>query len=57
MIPLTLASPFWAPLAFSIMFGLAFSLLLTLVLIPILYYRWPGKAVRERYRALGMETP
>jgi multidrug efflux pump len=52
MIPLALASPFWAPLAFSIMFGLAFSLLLTLVLIPILYHRWPGKAVREHYAKL-----
>ena len=49
MLPLAFASPFWGPLAFSIMFGLAFSLLLTLVLIPMLYYRWPGKAVRERY--------
>lgn len=49
MIPLTLASPFWAPLAFAIMFGLAFSLLLTLVLIPVLYYRWPGKAIRAKY--------
>ncbi len=44
MIPLTLASPFWAPLAFAIMAGLAFSLLLTLLLIPMLYYRWPGKS-------------
>jgi hypothetical protein len=43
MVPLTLASAFWAPLAFSIMAGLAFSLLLTLMLIPMLYYRWPGK--------------
>lgn len=49
MVPLAAASPFWAPLAFAIMFGLAFSLLLTLVLIPILYYRWPGKAVRARF--------
>jgi multidrug efflux pump len=49
MIPLTFADPFWAPLAFAIMFGLAFSLILTLVLIPILYYRWPGKAVRKHY--------
>ncbi len=49
MIPLTLVSPFWAPLAFSIMFGLAFSLLLTLLLIPMLYYRWPGKRVREQF--------
>ncbi len=49
MIPLTLASPFWAPLAFAIMAGLAFSLLLTLVLIPMLYYRWPGKKIRAHY--------
>jgi len=49
MIPLVFASAFWAPLAFAIMAGLAFSLLLTLVLIPILYYRWPGKAVLARY--------
>ncbi len=49
MIPLALASPFWAPLAFAIMTGLAFSLLLTLLLIPMLYYRWPGKDIKERY--------
>lgn len=49
MIPLALASAFWAPLAFAIMAGLAFSLLLTLLLIPILYYRWPGSAVRKKY--------
>lgn len=49
MIPLVFASAFWAPLAFAIMAGLAFSLLLTLVLIPILYYRWPGKVVLARY--------
>ncbi len=52
MIPLAAASPFWAPLAIAIMFGLAFSLLLTLVLIPILYYRWPGSAVRKKYASL-----
>lgn len=49
MVPLTLVSPFWAPLAVAIMFGLAFSLLLTLLLIPMLYFRWPGKAVREHH--------
>ncbi len=49
MVPLVFASAFWAPLAFAIMAGLAFSLLLTLVLIPILYHRWPGKAVKARY--------
>jgi len=49
MLPLAVASAFWAPLAFAIMFGLAFSLLLTLVLIPTLYFRWPGKAVKKQF--------
>ena len=49
MIPLAFASSFWAPLAFAIMFGLAFSLLLTLVFIPIVYYRWPGSAVLRKF--------
>lgn len=42
MVPLAGASALWGPLAFAIMFGLAFSMVLTLVLIPILTYRWPG---------------
>ncbi len=49
MIPLSLASALWGPLAFTIMFGLTFAMTLTLVLIPLLYYRWPGKSVRERF--------
>lgn len=56
MIPLAFADPFWAPLAFAIMFGLAFSLLLTLLLIPMLYYRWPGKATRQHYDRLEGEA-
>lgn len=55
MVPLTLASAFWGPLAFAIMFGLAFSLLLTLVLIPVLYYRWPGKEVRAKFSVASLE--
>lgn len=43
MIPLAGASSLWGPLAFAIMFGLAFSMILTLVMIPLLTYRWPGK--------------
>lgn len=43
MIPLSFASSLWGPLAYSIMFGLAWSMILTLVLIPVLYNRWPGK--------------
>jgi len=40
--PLTLASALWAPLAWSIMFGLLFTSVATLILIPILYTRKPG---------------
>ena len=43
VIPLTYASEIWSPLAFSIMFGLAFASMVTLFLVPILYNRWPGK--------------
>jgi multidrug efflux pump subunit AcrB len=42
MLPLAGASALWGPLAFAIMFGLSFSMILTLVMIPILTYRWPG---------------
>ncbi len=48
MIPLTAVSALWGPLAFSIMFGLSFSMVLTLIMIPILYYRWPGKGHANR---------
>lgn len=40
VIPLTYASALWSPLAFALMFGLAFSVIITLVLVPILYRRW-----------------
>ena len=39
MIPLSQISDFWGPLAFSIMFGLAFAMVLTLIMVPALYYR------------------
>ncbi len=39
MIPLELAGGTFAPLAFTVMFGLSFALLLTLVLLPTLFYR------------------
>jgi HAE1 family hydrophobic/amphiphilic exporter-1 len=39
MVPLSRISDFWSPLAFAIMFGLSFAMVLTLVLIPTLYYR------------------
>ncbi len=43
MIPLAFAGDLWAPLAYAVMFGLLFSVLITLVLIPIVYYRKPGQ--------------
>lgn len=43
MIPLTYAGDLWAPLAYAVMFGLVFSVLITLVLIPIIYNRKPGE--------------
>ena len=42
MIPLTMVSALWGPLAFTIMFGLSFAMVLTLIFIPVLFYRWPG---------------
>jgi len=42
MIPLTYVSDLWSPLAWAIIFGLSFSVLITLVLIPIIYLNKPG---------------
>jgi HAE1 family hydrophobic/amphiphilic exporter-1 len=42
MVPLTYAGDLWAPLAYAVMFGLVFSVFITLVLIPIIYSRNPG---------------
>jgi HAE1 family hydrophobic/amphiphilic exporter-1 len=46
MIPLTYAGDLWAPLAYAVMFGLVFSVIITLVLIPVIYLRKPGKVQR-----------
>lgn len=40
IIPLTYASALWSPLAFAIIFGLSFSIMLTLFIVPLIYYRW-----------------
>jgi multidrug efflux pump subunit AcrB len=42
MVPLTYAGDLWSPLAYAVMFGLVFSVVITLVLIPITYNRRPG---------------
>jgi HAE1 family hydrophobic/amphiphilic exporter-1 len=46
MLPLVFVNAMWGPLALTVMFGLSFSLLLTLLFIPIIVYRWPGKGGR-----------
>jgi multidrug efflux pump subunit AcrB len=43
MIPLAASNPTWGPLAFSVMFGLAFAITLTLILVPVLFFRAPHK--------------
>ncbi|MBU6323283.1 MAG: efflux RND transporter permease subunit [Patescibacteria group bacterium] len=48
MIPLSLTNAMWGPLADAIMFGLTFAIVLTLVLVPTLFYR---AQVRDRERA------
>jgi HAE1 family hydrophobic/amphiphilic exporter-1 len=47
MIPLSFTNATWGPLAFSIMFGLTFAIILTLVLVPTLFYRWQLKLARQ----------
>jgi multidrug efflux pump subunit AcrB len=42
MIPLIGSGDIWVPLAYAVMFGLTFSVFITLLLIPILYNRIPG---------------
>ncbi len=42
MLPLALSGGLWGPLAVAIMFGLMFAAVVTLLLVPILYYQKPG---------------
>jgi len=42
MLPLAYAGDIWAPFAYAVMFGLIFSVVITLLLVPILYVRNPG---------------
>ncbi len=47
MIPLARISDFWSPLAYAIMFGLSFAMILTLVLVPTLFYRAEKKKLEQ----------
>jgi HAE1 family hydrophobic/amphiphilic exporter-1 len=42
MVPLSFTNAMWGPLAFAIMFGLSFAIILTLVFVPVLFYRRNG---------------
>lgn len=46
MIPLAASNATWGPLAFAVMFGLAFAICLTLVLVPMLFLR----SIQKRQR-------
>lgn len=50
MVPLSFASPLWAPLAFTIMFGLIFGTILTLIFIPVMLHRKPGKGLTQMFQ-------
>ncbi len=57
MIPLAGSSALWGPLAYAIMFGLLFATVLTLLFVPILYYRWPGKLALANQSPSGTLPP
>ncbi len=44
MIPLASVSSLWGPLATATIFGLSFAMVLTLILVPVLFYRAPKHA-------------
>ncbi len=56
MIPLSTISDFWSPLAFAIMFGLTFAMILTLVLVPTLFYRAEKRKDEKAKKLNAVET-
>ncbi len=48
MIPLSRISDFWSPLAYAIMYGLSFAMVLTLIFIPALFYRNEKRLIEKR---------
>lgn len=47
LLPLIFVSPEWAPVAYSIIFGLIYATVLTLVVIPVLYDRFSKKSSKN----------
>ncbi len=50
ILPLALSNEFWTGLGFSLIFGLAASTVLTLVIIPILYYIFEVRGARKEIK-------
>lgn len=48
MIPLAMSNATWGPLAFAVMFGLTFAICLTLVLVPVLFYRYQTRVAAKK---------
>ncbi|OGC88585.1 hypothetical protein A2419_02880 [Candidatus Adlerbacteria bacterium RIFOXYC1_FULL_48_26] len=48
MIPLARSNATWGPLAFAVMFGLTFAICLTLVLVPMLFYRYQMRVLEKK---------
>lgn len=48
ILPLTLSDPIWGPLGWSIIFGLLFATVLTLIVIPMLYLKWGENELGSR---------
>ncbi|MFH1533777.1 MAG: efflux RND transporter permease subunit [Nitrospirota bacterium] len=48
ILPLALADEFWTGLGFSLIFGLVASTLLTLIVIPVLYYIFEVRSARKQ---------
>jgi len=49
ILPITLSSELWGPLGFSIIFGLSFSTILTLFVVPMLYVRFGEKHLNSSH--------
>jgi multidrug efflux pump subunit AcrB len=47
ILPLALTNEFWSGLGFSLIFGLAFATILTLIVIPVFYYTFEARADRK----------
>jgi multidrug efflux pump subunit AcrB len=47
ILPLALTNEFWSGLGFSLIFGLAFATVLTLIVIPVLYYIFEARSDRK----------